>query len=133
MIHAVGPRYDASRRVYLRELLGETYREVLARADELNLVSVAIPILSAGAFGWPMDEDAPYRFGAAEIALEVLSSTPTRVRHIRLVYFTAEQVPGTFQLLGGPPPVRGTVRRLRRPQGTRLRDGSGVDLDFEVR
>ncbi|MFG3002768.1 O-acetyl-ADP-ribose deacetylase [Streptomyces calvus] len=78
VIHTVGPVYqgpgsDAS-------LLASCYRESLRVADELGARTVAFPAVSAGAYGWPMDD-------AARIAVETVRATETAVEEVRFVLF----------------------------------------------
>ncbi|WP_371663589.1 O-acetyl-ADP-ribose deacetylase [Streptomyces sp. NBC_00280] len=78
VIHTVGPRYlpeeDRS------ALLASCYRESLRVADELGARTVAFPAVSAGIFGWPMED-------AARIAVETVRATETAVEEVRFVLF----------------------------------------------
>ncbi|ELP65290.1 O-acetyl-ADP-ribose deacetylase [Streptomyces turgidiscabies] len=78
VIHTVGPRFlpeeDRS------ELLASCYRESLRVADELGARTVAFPAVSAGIYGWPMDD-------AARIAVETVRATETAVEEARFVLF----------------------------------------------
>ncbi|MCN9242699.1 O-acetyl-ADP-ribose deacetylase [Streptomyces sp. RY43-2] len=78
VIHTVGPRFlpeeDRS------ELLASCYRESLRVADELGARSVAFPAVSAGIYGWPMDD-------AARIAVETVRAVETAVEEVRFVLF----------------------------------------------
>ncbi|MFJ6833520.1 O-acetyl-ADP-ribose deacetylase [Streptomyces sp. NPDC091209] len=78
VIHTVGPRYapgdDRS------ELLASCYRESLRVADELGARTVAFPAVSAGIYGWPMDD-------AARIAVETVRAAKTDVEEVRFVLF----------------------------------------------
>ncbi|WP_369250183.1 O-acetyl-ADP-ribose deacetylase [Streptomyces sp. R41] len=78
VIHTVGPRFahgeDRS------ELLASCYRESLRVADELGARTVAFPAVSAGIYGWPMDD-------AARIAVETVRATETAVEEVRFVLF----------------------------------------------
>lgn len=78
VIHTVGPRYarDEDR----SELLASCYRESLRVADELGARTVAFPAVSAGIYGWPMDD-------AARIAVETVRATRTDVEEVRFVLF----------------------------------------------
>jgi O-acetyl-ADP-ribose deacetylase (regulator of RNase III) len=51
VIHTVGPNYNAAQRD--RSLLTSCYRRALEVADELSAQSVAFPLISTGASGWP--------------------------------------------------------------------------------
>jgi O-acetyl-ADP-ribose deacetylase (regulator of RNase III) len=76
VIHTVGPNVHAGERD--RSLLESCYRRCLEVADELGVGSVAFPLISAGAYGWP-------RADAIEVAVETLASTRSRVDEARLV------------------------------------------------
>ncbi len=81
VIHTVGPVYakgeDRS------DLLASCYRESLRVADEVGAASVAFPAVSAGVYGWPMDD-------AARIAVQTVRDTPTSVGEVRFVLFGAD-------------------------------------------
>jgi O-acetyl-ADP-ribose deacetylase len=78
VIHTVGPVH--STREDRSALLASCYRESLRVADELGAATVAFPAVSAGAYGWPLDD-------AARIALGTVAATPTEVREVRFVLF----------------------------------------------
>ncbi len=78
VIHVVGPNYAAGQRD--RTLLTSCYSRALAVADDLAAVSVAFPLVSAGIYGWPLED-------AAAAAVETLRQTPTDVETCRLVAF----------------------------------------------
>lgn len=78
VIHVVGPNHGAGERD--RSLLTSCYSGALAVAEELGARSVAFPLVSAGVYGWPMQD-------AVAAAVETLSRTPTRVAEARLVAF----------------------------------------------
>jgi O-acetyl-ADP-ribose deacetylase (regulator of RNase III) len=78
VIHTVGPRF--TREEDRSELLASCYRESLRVADELGARTVAFPAVSAGIYGWPMDD-------AARIAVETVRTTKTDVEEIRFVLF----------------------------------------------
>src|SRR4051812_47819410 len=56
VIHTVGPVFspDQDRSA----TLASAYRRSLEVADELGATSIAFPAISAGAYGWPMDDAA---------------------------------------------------------------------------
>ncbi len=56
VIHAVGPIYDGTPRS--AELLASAVRAALQMADEHGLKSIALPAISTGIFGYPMEEAA---------------------------------------------------------------------------
>ena len=81
VIHTVGPVY--SRSEDRSALLASCYRESLSVADELGAVTVAFPAVSAGIYGWPVDD-------AARIAIGTVQATPTQVEEARFVLFTPD-------------------------------------------
>lgn len=78
VIHTVGPRH--SQETDRSELLASCYRESLRVADELGARTVAFPAVSAGIYGWPIDD-------AARIAVETVRETETAVEEARFVLF----------------------------------------------
>ena len=80
-IHTVGPQWRGGSHGE-PVLLESCYRESLARADEVGAESIAFPALATGAHGYP-------RAAAAEIAVDTVRSTPTKVRQVRFVCFDA--------------------------------------------
>ncbi|MFI9565636.1 O-acetyl-ADP-ribose deacetylase [Streptomyces rishiriensis] len=78
VIHTVGPVYSAAED--RSELLASCYRESLRVADENGARTVAFPAVSAGVYGWPMDD-------AARIAVETVRAARTDVEEIRFVLF----------------------------------------------
>ncbi|MFF2930563.1 O-acetyl-ADP-ribose deacetylase [Streptomyces mirabilis] len=78
VIHTVGPVF--SREEDRSELLASCYRESLKVADELGARTVAFPAVSAGIYGWPMDD-------AARIAVETVRTTRTAVEEVTFVLF----------------------------------------------
>jgi O-acetyl-ADP-ribose deacetylase len=78
VIHTVGPVYAKSKD--RSGLLASAYRESLRVADELGARTVAFPAISAGVYGWPMDD-------AARIAVETVATTRTAVEEVRFVLF----------------------------------------------
>ena len=80
VIHVVGP--NRNRGETDRSLLTSCYARALEVADELGARSVAFPLISAGAYGWPKED-------AIACALEVLGAADTEVDEARLVAFDA--------------------------------------------
>ncbi|UUW91819.1 O-acetyl-ADP-ribose deacetylase [Pimelobacter simplex] len=78
VIHVVGPDRTAGETD--RTLLTSCYRRALEVADELGARSIAFPLISAGAYGWPKED-------AVDAALETLRATPTQVEVARIVAF----------------------------------------------
>jgi O-acetyl-ADP-ribose deacetylase len=81
VIHVVGPVH--SRREDRSHLLAACYRNALRVADELGAASIAFPAVSAGIYGWPVDD-------AADIAVRTVAATPTAVEDVRFVLFNDE-------------------------------------------
>jgi O-acetyl-ADP-ribose deacetylase (regulator of RNase III) len=63
VIHAVGPVYDGTPRS--AELLASAVRAALRMADEHGLKSIALPAISTGIFGYPMEAAAGEMLRAA--------------------------------------------------------------------
>jgi O-acetyl-ADP-ribose deacetylase (regulator of RNase III) len=63
VIHAVGPIYDGTPRS--AELLASAVRAALKMADDHGLGSIALPAISTGIFGYPMEEAARVMLQAA--------------------------------------------------------------------
>jgi O-acetyl-ADP-ribose deacetylase (regulator of RNase III) len=82
VIHTVGPVWSSTedRSALLRDCYGNSLRV----ADELGATTVAFPLISAGIYGWPVED-------AVRQALSVLrSATPATVTEARLVLFGAD-------------------------------------------
>ncbi|WP_328848986.1 O-acetyl-ADP-ribose deacetylase [Micromonospora zamorensis] len=81
VIHTVGPVWSASED--RSALLRDCYVNSLRVADEVGATTVAFPLISAGIYGWPIDD-------AVRQALTVLrAATPATVVEARLVLFGA--------------------------------------------
>ena len=78
VIHVVGPNRNAGQTD--PEQLASCYRNALAVADELGARTLASPLVSAGVYGWPLDD-------AARIAVRTLTCTPTSVAEVTMVAF----------------------------------------------
>ena len=78
VIHVVGPNRRAGETD--RALLEACYVNALGVADELAASSVAFPLVSAGVYGWPLDD-------AIACAVDTITSTPTAVRSAVIVAF----------------------------------------------
>jgi O-acetyl-ADP-ribose deacetylase len=66
VIHTVGPVY--ARHDDRSELLRSCYRSSLRVAAELGAHSLAFPLISAGAFGWPLDDALRLAIGELQAA-----------------------------------------------------------------
>lgn len=78
VIHTVGPVWSSTED--RSQLLASCYRESLRVADELGAKTVAFPAISAGAYGWPLED-------AARIAWETVRAAHTAVEEVRFVLF----------------------------------------------
>lgn len=86
VIHALGPVYAFEEDPGAK--LALAYRSVMREAEEAGVISLALPALSTGAFGYPKRE-------AAEVAVSTLDELLPRlqsVRHIRFVLYTEEDL-----------------------------------------
>jgi O-acetyl-ADP-ribose deacetylase len=79
VVHTAGPIWSASQD--RSEVLRSCYRESLRVADELGARSVAFPAISAGIYGWPMDD------AARQAVAAVRSLSPDHVQDVRFVLF----------------------------------------------
>ncbi|HSS68283.1 MAG TPA: O-acetyl-ADP-ribose deacetylase [Nocardioidaceae bacterium] len=78
VIHVVGPNFTAGERD--RAFLTSCYSNALRVADELGARSIAFPLVSAGIYGWPLDD-------AAAAAVDTVRATATDVETARIVAF----------------------------------------------
>lgn len=92
VIHTVGPIWHGGESGE-PDLLRSCYRRCLEVADELGATSVAFPAISTGVYGYP-------KRPAAEIAVETLVNTPSRVEVATLVAFNHETEVLYGELLG---------------------------------
>ncbi|NLE82270.1 MAG: O-acetyl-ADP-ribose deacetylase [Rhodococcus sp.] len=78
VIHTVGPRFSPheDRSATLRS----AYTSSLRVADGLGATTVAFPLVSGGAFGWPVGT-------AVQVAVAALKNASTRVEVVSLVAF----------------------------------------------
>jgi len=81
VIHTVGPVWSASED--RSSTLESCYLSSLRVADELGASVVAFPVISAGVYGWPMED-------AARIAVSTVRSAETSVRRVVFVLFNEE-------------------------------------------
>ncbi len=79
VIHTVGPVWKGGS-YGESDILASCYRRGLQVADELGARSVACPAIATGIYGFPAER-------AAEIAVQIIRSTPTAVDQVRLVAF----------------------------------------------
>lgn len=78
VIHTLGPVYGSDRPE--AELLAGCYRESLKRAEEEQMDSIALPAISTGAFGYPLEE-------ATEVALRTVLDETRNLEHVRRIRF----------------------------------------------
>ncbi|MFK0194170.1 O-acetyl-ADP-ribose deacetylase [Kitasatospora sp. NPDC090308] len=83
VVHTVGPVYRAEDYRQRAELLASCYRESLRVAVGLGARTVAFPAVSAGIFGWPLDD-------AARIALTAVAEEGPDLDEVRFVLFGAD-------------------------------------------
>ncbi|MGN9810667.1 O-acetyl-ADP-ribose deacetylase [Micromonospora sp. BQ11] len=82
VVHTVGPVFSAGED--RSTLLRDCYANSLRVADDLGATTVAFPLVSAGIYGWPVED-------AVRQALSVLrAAEPTHVTEARLVLFGAD-------------------------------------------
>ncbi|MDO4412874.1 O-acetyl-ADP-ribose deacetylase [Cutibacterium sp.] len=81
VIHTVGPVW--AKTIDKSDQLASCYRTSLQVADEVGAKTIAFPTISAGVYGYPMDE-------ATRIAVETCQQTDTAVETIYLVAYSAE-------------------------------------------
>ena len=81
VIHTVGPVYAKSED--RSGLLASCYRESLRIAASLGAATVAFPAVSAGIYGWPVDD-------AARIAVGAVRDSSEPVAEARFVLFTPD-------------------------------------------
>ena len=102
VIHTVGPIYRDGAHGEA-EQLASAYRSSLRLADEHGLETVAVPSLSTGAYGYPMEQAARV---ALRTALDFLGTRP-RVKLIRFVLFGAEAFDAYRRVLAELAPAEG--------------------------
>ena len=90
VIHVVGPNYRAGQTD--RSLLTSCYARALEVADELGARTVAFPLVSAGIYGWPLDD-------AVDAAVTTLQEATTQVEEARIVAFGRETADAIRQRL----------------------------------
>jgi O-acetyl-ADP-ribose deacetylase (regulator of RNase III) len=91
VIHTVGPVYQPG--VDNSHLLRSCYTNSLGVADHLELSSVAFPLISSGAFGWPLED-------AIRQAVTAIREAQTAVTDVRLVLFDAATYAAAEAVIG---------------------------------
>lgn len=97
VIHAVGPRYGGNP-AREAELLASAYREAIRLAAEAGCSTIALPAISTGAYGYPLDEAASIAIRTIRSALE---QAPT-IRAVRFVLFDQQALRAFELALKGP-------------------------------
>jgi O-acetyl-ADP-ribose deacetylase len=92
IIHAVGPVWQGGDHGEAA-LLEAAYRRSLAVADELGAASIAVPAISTGIYGYPLEE-------ATEIAVRTARGAPGGVELVRFVCFDDRTLAAYQQRLG---------------------------------
>lgn len=82
VVHTVGPVYARSED--RSALLASCYRESLKVAAGLGAATVAFPAVSAGIYGWPVDDAARIAVGT------VRTEAPEGIEEVRFVLFTPD-------------------------------------------
>ena len=83
VLHVAGPVWNGGGGGEA-EKLALCYRNAIARAEELDLTSLAFPSISTGIYGYPIDRAAPVALGEAVRA----AKRGTSLREIRFVVFS---------------------------------------------
>ncbi|WP_315277006.1 O-acetyl-ADP-ribose deacetylase [Kocuria carniphila] len=91
VIHTVGPVF--AKKTDRSDTLASCYRESLRVADEIGAKSVAFPAISAGIYGWPMDN-------ATEIAVRTVREADTSVETVIFVPFSDDAEEMFHEALG---------------------------------
>jgi len=102
VIHAVGPIYRSDEES--EPILRSAYQESLKLADELSLISISLPAISAGAYDYPLDK-------AAQVALtaiaDYLRTEDTSLKLVQMVCFTDSSYAAFHRALKGCEAVMG--------------------------
>jgi O-acetyl-ADP-ribose deacetylase (regulator of RNase III) len=91
VIHTVGPVW--AKTIDHSDKLASCYSSSLRVADELGARHVTFPAVSAGIYGWPMDD-------AARIAVSTVASAQTAVELATFVLFSADALDAFERALG---------------------------------
>jgi O-acetyl-ADP-ribose deacetylase len=118
VIHTVGPKYSSERPD--RALLKSCYTRALQVADELGVRSIAFPLVSSGAHGWPRHE-------AITVAVETIAESISRVDEVLVVASDEMTYDEIDQVLARSTPLRilqgVRVLHQRGYQGIRILPG----------
>lgn len=105
VIHTVGPVH--SRSEDRTDLLASCYRESMRVATEVGASSLAFPAISAGAYGWPLDD-------AARVAVETVHAWPGVIDEVRFVGFDAAAARAFQAAVDRVGPTRGAIADVPR-------------------
>lgn len=83
VIHTVGPVWRGGH-VEERRLLAQAYASCIEKARELGLRSISFPAVSAGAYGFPLEEAASI---AVDTVVSELEKDPGELSLVRFVLF----------------------------------------------
>lgn len=83
VVHAVGPRWSDGLHGE-PDLLRAAYRKSLEVADQHDCRSIALPALSTGAYGYPMEAASKVALSAA---IEFLKMKPDMLKQVKFVLF----------------------------------------------
>jgi O-acetyl-ADP-ribose deacetylase (regulator of RNase III) len=78
VIHCLGPVYGMDKPE--AELLANCYRNALDLAEQNKIDSIAFPAISAGAFGYPVED-------AAEVAFIAIKEMIPKLQHVKRIRF----------------------------------------------
>ena len=93
VVHTAGPIWSASQD--RSDVLRSCYRESLRVADELGARTVAFPAISAGVYGWPLDD------AARQAVAGVRAATVEHVSEVRFVLFADDALVAFEAALSG--------------------------------
>lgn len=85
VVHTVGPNFDAGQTD--RSLLTSAYSRSLTVAEELGAKTVAFPLISAGVYGWPLDDAIRAAVETIEEGLRQGAEAGGAVEEVRIVAF----------------------------------------------
>ncbi len=90
VVHTVGPVYSVAED--RSALLRSCYETSLRVADDLGARTIAYPLISAGVYGWPLDDAIAQALAVLRTAQPTNLRTARVVLHGRAAYETAVQV-----------------------------------------
>lgn len=90
VIHTVGPVHGRG----TRQELVSCYRRSMEVAGEIGARTISFPLVSAGVYGWPLDD-------AAACAIEGVTESGVEMDEVRFVAFSPETEEALQKALGG--------------------------------